>query len=174
MKKFNFLVVILFSLILFLSFNTIKAQDEMPPDVPHRQNMRENRPDLISTLNLTTEQRQQIRRVNQEKKPLVVAAQQKLREATEKLDQSIYADSFNENEFQTSLKSVQAAQSELIKIRFNNELAIRKILTIEQLIKFRDLREQFRQKMENSEVFPSAAPPMQNLKRKLRLRRNQS
>lgn len=173
MKNFNFLIVLFFGLILFLSFNTAKAQNGFPPDAPERRNNRQNRPNLISTLNLTTEQRQQIRKVNQEKKPFVLAAQQKFREATEKLDHSIYADSVNESEFQTNLRNVQLAQSELIKIRLTNELAIRRILTPEQLIKFRDLREQFRQKMENSEVFPSA-PPLQNLKRKLRLRKNQS
>ncbi len=44
-------------------------------------------------------------------------------------------------------EEAQAAQAEVIKIRSMNELAVRRILTAEQITKFRVFREQFMQKM---------------------------
>src|SRR6185437_14226405 len=41
------------------------------------------------------------------------------------------------------LNELQQAQAEVARIRFTNELAIRKILTPEQLGRFRDLRREF-------------------------------
>ncbi|HVE59927.1 MAG TPA: hypothetical protein VNB22_24150, partial [Pyrinomonadaceae bacterium] len=43
----------------------------------------------------------------------------------------------------------QIAQSELLKERTLTEYLIRKVLTPEQLVKFRDLREQIRQRINN-------------------------
>lgn len=72
-----------------------------------------------------------------------MAAQKRLRDATIALDQAIYADTLVEGEFETKLKEQQLAQAEVIRVRSMGELAIRKILTPEQLVKFRELRQQF-------------------------------
>jgi Spy/CpxP family protein refolding chaperone len=157
---------------MIFSFSAVKAQDEIPPDSPNRQVDRERRPNLLAELGLTQEQRRQIRRINLEKRPLARDAQQRLREANRKLDQAIYADNMNETEIQSRLKDVQAAQSELIKIRFTNELAVRRILTVEQLSKFRDLREQFGQRMENNQDQPQKRR-VQNIRQDFKVRRNQ-
>lgn len=170
MKQFKFLLVILVSL-LIISSSPVEAQDELPPDAPNKQQERQNRPNLFAELGLSPQQRQQIRRVNVENRPFVRAAQRRLHEANRSLDQAIYADNPNEAEIAARLKEVQTAQSELIKLRFSNELAVRKILSVEQIAKFRALREQFERKMENS---PNQNPRrMEKLKQRLKLRRNQ-
>jgi len=159
-------------LAMICSFSAVKAQDEMPPDAPNRQADRERRPNLLTELGLTQEQRGQLRRINTEKRPIVRDAQQRLRDANRRLDQAIYADNMNESEIQARLKDVQSAQSELIKIRFTNELAVRRILTVEQLSKFRALREQFAQRIENNQDQPQRRR-MLNIRQGFKLRLNQ-
>ena len=172
MKKFNFLSLFFVVLTMIFSFSAVKAQDEIPPDNQNRRANGERRPNLLAELGLTLEQRRQIRRLNLEKRPLERDARQRLHEAIRKLDQAIYADNMNETEIQARLKNVQTAQSELLKIRFTNELAVRRILTVEQLSKFRDLREQFAERMENNQDEPQKRR-RQNIRRGFKLRRNQ-
>lgn len=172
MKKFNFLSLLFAGFFVFFAFSMVKAQSEMPPNAQSKQADRESRPNLMAELGLTPDQRQQIRRVNAEKRPLARAAQERLRSANQNLDQAIYADNVNETEIQARLKDVQTAQIELIRIRFTNELAVRKILTAEQLAKFRDLREQFKRKLESNADQPQKNP-LRNLKQGLKLRGRQ-
>ena len=152
MKEIKFLSLVFAGLLIVFSSSAVKAQDEMPPtDAPGKQFARQRRPNLMAELGLTQNQRQQIRRINVEKRPLLREAQQRLREANRNLDQAIYADNVIESEIQARLKDVQTAQAELIKIRLTNELAVRRLLTAEQLSKFRDLRERFSREMENNQ-----------------------
>ena len=171
MRKSNFFSLIFTGFLIVFAFSAINAQEEMPPDAPNRQSNRERRPNLLAELGLTQEQRQQIRRINTEKRPLMRDAQQRLREANKNLDQAVYADSMNESEIQARLKAVQTAQAELIKIRFTNELAVRKILTSEQISKFRAMREQFAQRMGNN---PNQPPQrrLENFKQRFKQRQN--
>ncbi|MBA3633846.1 MAG: periplasmic heavy metal sensor [Acidobacteria bacterium] len=144
MKKLNFLSFIFAGLLLAGSFTAVKAQNEMPPpDAPNQKFDAPQRPKLMAQLGLTQEQIRQIRQINQEKKPQIREAQERLREANRNLDQAIYADAANDAEIQTRLKELQSAHAEVIKIKSATELAVRKILTPEQLAKFRDVRRQF-------------------------------
>ena len=172
MKRFNFLSLFFAALTMFFSFSAVNAQDEMPPENQNRPAGRERRPNLLAELGLTPEQRGQIRRINLERRPLERNARQRLHDAERKLDRAIYADNMNETEIQSRLKDFQSAQSELIKIRLTNELAVRRILTPEQLSKFRGLREQFAQRMENNQDQPQKQR-MQDIRRGFKLRRNQ-
>ncbi len=144
MKKLNFLSFIFAGLLLAASFTIVKAQNEMPPDAPSQEfDAPPQRPKLLTQLGLTQEQIRQIRQINQEKKPLIREAQERLRQANRNLDQAIYADAASDAEIQTRLKELQSAHAEMIKIKSATELAVRKILTPEQLAKFRDVRRQF-------------------------------
>jgi hypothetical protein len=49
----------------------------------------------------------------------------------------------NDADVQTRIIEVQTAQADVAKIRFTNELAVRRVLTPQQLIRFRELRQQF-------------------------------
>lgn len=118
------------------------AQDNPPPDgvKPPPQN---NKPNLFRELGLSPDQMQQIRRINQERKPQMEDVMRRLREANRALDEAIYADVVDESAVQTRLKEVQIAQAEAARLRFMSELSIRKILTPDQLARFRELRRQF-------------------------------
>lgn len=150
MKKYNYKTLIFTILLLTVFFSAVKAQDEMPPENVAPQNSNQaRRPNLLTELDLSPNQIQQIRRINADKRPLVREAQQKWREANRRLDQAIYADNADETEIQVRLKDAQAAQAELIKIRSATEFAVRQILTPDQLVKFRDIRRRFMERMEN-------------------------
>ncbi len=150
MKRFNYLSLI-FAVLLFAAFSaTVKAQNNPPPDEAVQQTAAP-RPNLMAQLGLTQDQIKQIRQINQAKKPQMRAAQDRLREANRNLDQAIYADVANDVEIQARLKDVQSAHAEVIKIRSLTELAVRKILSPDQLAKFRDVREKFAQQKENNQ-----------------------
>ncbi len=112
------------------------------PVAPKPQDMRTA---VLGQLGLSRDQVQQIRRVNMERKPLMDEAQKRLREANRALDEAIYSDQVSESDVQSRLKEAQLAQAEVAKIRFMNEFAVRRILTPEQLVRFRDLRQKFEQ-----------------------------
>lgn len=118
-----------------------------PPDGPRGRGG--DRGKMLRDLGLSREQLQQIRKMNQERKPVMDAAHRRMAEANKALDQAIYADTLNEAEIESRLKEVHAAQNELNRLRYMNELQVRKVLTPEQLVKFREMREKFERIREN-------------------------
>lgn len=120
-----------------------------PPNGPPNGQRPPDRGALFRELGLSQEQFQQLRRLNQARKPIMDAAHHRLNEANRLVDEAIYSDTLNEQVIQERLKEAQAAQADMVRLRFTNELEIRKILTPEQLVKFRDLREKFERMREN-------------------------
>jgi Spy/CpxP family protein refolding chaperone len=108
----------------------------------------DRRPNLLRELGLSQDQIRQVRLLNADIRPRRQAAQQRLREANRSLDQAIYADAVDEALVAERLREYQAAQADVAAINFENELSIRKILTPEQLVKFRTLRLRFREARE--------------------------
>jgi Spy/CpxP family protein refolding chaperone len=135
----------------FLFFLGAYGQDTPPQtnrpvaEKPPGQNAQQAPVNLLRQLGLSPDQVQQMRKINLERRPLLNEAQRRFREANRSLDEAIYADRLDENEIDARLKEVQATQAELAKVRYANELAVRRILTPEQLIHFRDLRLRFEQ-----------------------------
>ena len=121
-------------------------QQDGPP--PEGRTADAVRPNLLTALGLSQEQVQEIRRMNQARRPLMEDANRRLREANRALDSAIYADSLNEDDVAVRLREFQLAQAEVVKFRFQGELELRKVLTPEQLSKFRTLREQFGRRRE--------------------------
>lgn len=122
----------------------------MAPDATRSESRRsERRPNLLRELGLSIEQMRQIKQLNADRRPSMQQALRRVREATRNLDQAIYADAVNESEIQTRLKELQTAQAEIARIRATSELEVRKILTAEQLVKFRELRRRFTEMREN-------------------------
>lgn len=103
----------------------------------------EFRATALRQLGLTRPQMQLIQRLNRERKPLMDAAQMRLRRANKALDEAIYSDDASEELFQTRLKDLQAAQAEVVRLRFAHEFGVRRVLTPEQLIRFRQMRDRF-------------------------------
>lgn len=110
----------------------VDNQNQNPPARPFK---------IFEELGLTPDQVQQIRRINQERKPIVQAAQVRWREANRRLDIAIYADDSTEDQVKELTRIAQFAQSELLKERTITEFQIRRVLTPEQLVKFRQLRQ---------------------------------
>jgi Spy/CpxP family protein refolding chaperone len=122
----------------------VQAQTATRPDRP-----RDMRMNFLRGLGLSNEQIQQIRQINIDRRPLMEEAQTQFREANKLLDAAIYADQVNENDVEMRLKDVQKAQAEISRIRFMTELALRRVLTPEQLVRFRELRQRFEQARHN-------------------------
>lgn len=140
MKNFNFFTLIFIGCLIMLSFSIVCGQDQQSPEQTFDQ---KERPNLLAELDLSPEQIRQIRLLNRERQPLVRAARQRMKDANLALDQAVYADSIDESLIQTRLKEAQMAQAEFTKIRSFTEFAVRKILTPEQLVKFREVRLKF-------------------------------
>src|ERR1044071_5515930 len=139
--KFVFLVLLAFG-----SVGSVAAQGNLQPvgDRPPVDEKGEaERPNLLRILGLSPAQMLEVRRINQARKPQMDVAQNRLRDANRALDEAIYADNFDQATFDSRLKEVQTAHAEVARLRFTNEMNIRKILTAEQLARFRDLRREF-------------------------------
>ena len=154
MKINRFSYTLFFVASIFFLAATSFAQDAKVPGTPETQHTDMNRPrdmraDFLHRLGLSAEQIEQIRQINVARKPLMDEAQKRLREANRSLDAAIYADQVNDADVDARLKLVQAAQAEVGEIRFRNELAIRRVLTPEQLTRFREMRQRFEQERKN-------------------------
>ena len=144
------------------------AQDDPPPPQdPGQFEPQERRPNLLQHLGLTQDQVRQIKTMNRERKPMMDAAQRRLREASRSLDMAIYGDVLDENAVRESLREFQQAQAEVARIRFQSEFELRKILTPEQLVGFRGLRAraaEARRKMGPRPDMPPGERPVQRIR----------
>lgn len=156
------------------------AQDQRPPGLPPTDARfgpppgrdAEPRPNLLAELGLTRDQVQAMRRLNQERKPVEQAARKRFQEANRALNQAIYSDVVDDASYRSALAEFQAAQAEIAKIKFSNELAVRRLLTPAQLAKFRELRRRFAEARENPGSPADGPPPRQRMLENLRQRRN--
>ena len=130
----------LIPLFLLLAGSAFAQNGKVSAQPSPQSEQQDRRGSLLREIGLSPDQMLQLRKLNMERRPLVEAAQRRLREANRLLDDAIYADDLNENEIQSRLQEAQHAQAELFRIRSTSELAIRRILTPDQLVRFRDLR----------------------------------
>lgn len=147
MKPLKYLIFLSLTAILFVS--AVHAQDE-PDDVGPRpqwrrghQPPRDIRSNALRQLGLSKEQIERIQQINIDRREEMEAAQKRLREANRALDAVIYADVVNDADVEVRLTEVHAAQNAVARLRFMNELAVRRVLTPEQLVRFRALRHEF-------------------------------
>jgi periplasmic protein CpxP/Spy len=141
--KYTKLFLVLFAIIAAGAGGSFGQNGPPPGDGPGDERPDGRRPNVLAELGLSREQMQQIGRMNQERRPAIRDARQRMGDAARDLDIAIYSDAVNDADVKARLKEFQAAEAELSRLRFESELAVRKILTPEQLIKFRDLRRQF-------------------------------
>lgn len=136
---------ILLSLLFILMTVGSTAQDpqQRPPGNPPPPPP-DDRGEILRDLNLSQEQFRTIRRLLGENQPRVRAARLEFEDAQDALDDAIYADKVDEALVQTLTKRSADAQMTLMRLRMENEFAIRRVLTPEQVTKFRELREQQR------------------------------
>ena len=103
--------------------------------------------DPIQQLNLTPQQRQQIRRLTAESQQERQMTNRRLRMANAALDQALDADPLEENLVEQRIKEVADAQAAQIRMRAHMEMRIRRLLNSEQLATLRRLRLQIRDVM---------------------------
>ncbi len=131
-------LTLLFVMIALGVITSSAQQPERPP--PNDQQRPPNKMDLLRELGLQQQQIRQIRQLNVGIRERRMAAQKALRDATGALDDAIYADTIDDALVAQRLSNVQAAHGEIAKINFENEIAVRRILTPEQLVRFREIR----------------------------------
>lgn len=143
------LKVIFAFFILMLTFSAVSAQiEDEPDDAPPPGERPMRRPNLLRELGLTDVQIRQLRTINEQNRPRLKTAQEKMRNAKRALDEAIYADAVDNANIELKLREFSAAESEINRIRATTELAVRNVLTPEQLTRFRELRANFEERLE--------------------------
>lgn len=159
-------ILILIALVAMFG-GALYAQDPPHPQDAAQFEQQPDRPNLLENLGLRQEQIRRIRLMNRDRKPAMDAAQLRLREANRALDMAIYGDSLDESAVQARLKEFQQAQGDVARIRFQSELELRKILTPEQLARFRMLRARLaeaRREAQETRQGPQADRPLQRIR----------
>jgi Spy/CpxP family protein refolding chaperone len=101
--------------------------------------------DPIRQLNLTPQQREQIRSIRQQRKEERAAINQRLREANRALEEALDADNPDEAIVEQRMRDVAGAQASAMRMRILTEVSIRRVLTLEQRNLLRTLRQQARE-----------------------------
>ncbi len=100
--------------------------------------------DPIRQLNLTPEQRQQIRSIRQETNAERSAINHRVGTANRALETALDSDNPDEATVEQRMKDLAAAQADAMRMRISTEVRIRRVLTVEQRAILRTLREQAR------------------------------
>lgn len=145
----NYLLVI--GVFAVFSLTVLGQTGSIPQETPNnpQAGQKDGRQNLLMQLGLSRDQIRELRQLNQARRPIMEAAQLRVREATRSLDDAIYNDQLIESELDDKVKELQLAQAEITKLRAANEIAVRKLLTPEQLVRFRDLRDRFEEIKKN-------------------------
>ena len=111
------------------------------PQQPHPPGARSGfAGDPIQQLNLTPEQREQIRVIREENRDERVLVSQRVRQTNRALEEALETDSPDESLVEQRLREAGAAQAEAMRMRILTELKIRRVLTAEQRTLLRTLR----------------------------------
>lgn len=98
--------------------------------------------DPIRQLNLTPEQREQIRSIRQQSSIARAAINQRVREANRALQATLDADNPDEAAIEQRVGDLAAAQADAMRMRISTEVKIRRVLTVEQRTTLRSLQQQ--------------------------------
>ncbi|HSS21098.1 MAG TPA: periplasmic heavy metal sensor [Pyrinomonadaceae bacterium] len=142
---------------------------QQPTGNPEPQQNAVNR-DPIQELNLSPDQRQQIRAIRENNRAERTAIQERLKAANEALNQAVNAESPDEAAVDQRLKEVAAAQAAVMRMRLLTEIRIRRVLTVEQRETLRLLQ---KQAQENRRERLLANPDERERRKEERVRLNQ-
>jgi len=98
--------------------------------------------DPIRELNLSPEQRERIRVMREQNREERSAVAQRLRESNRLLQEALEIDNPIESVIEQRVKDVAAAQGEAMRLRIMSELKIRQVLTPDQRVLLKTLRDQ--------------------------------
>ncbi|MDT5262774.1 MAG: periplasmic protein CpxP/Spy [Acidobacteriota bacterium] len=142
--------VLMLLLLIVPSQTCAQEQDAQPARQAGTQPQGGSGNNLMQQLNLTPEQRAQLREIRNQDEPETRALTRRMRLARRALEEAIYSDASNEELIQQRTHELSDAQAALVQHRAATELKVRRILTNEQLQSFRNLRQeaQRRQQMQ--------------------------
>ncbi len=98
--------------------------------------------DPIRQLNLSPEQREKIRAIREQLREERAIINQRLQETNKALQAALDADNPNEAQLENLMSDVAAAQAAAMRMRILSEVRIRRVLTTEQLVIWRRLRQE--------------------------------
>jgi Spy/CpxP family protein refolding chaperone len=139
--KYTKLFTPIAGLVLFAAIatgSTSFAQTPQPPNSPEAQPAAGGDP--IRQLNLTPEQREQVRSIRQQTNGERTAINQRVGEANRALEAALDSDNPDESTVEQKMKDLAAAQADAMRMRISTEVKIRRVLTVEQRAILRALR----------------------------------
>lgn len=144
--KHNGRILTLLALLAFsAAVPSVSGQIVQQPPAPSEPQQGGSGGDPIRQLNLTPEQREQIRSIREANKAERAAINQRLRDANRSLEEALDSDNPDEAVVEQRMRDLGAAQAAAMRMRILTEVRIRKVLTPEQLRILRTLRQQARQ-----------------------------
>jgi Spy/CpxP family protein refolding chaperone len=114
---------------------------------------------MLQELGLTSDQLERLKRLQADLGQKNRVAQMRQREANKALDDAIYSDTATEEQIRELVRAAQEAANEAIRLRTLTELEMKKILTREQLIKFRELKKRFDRRQQMGPPPDGGRPP---------------
>lgn len=126
---------------------SVQAQDNLPPQEPPNDGPNRPMPDLGRALGLNPDQLRQLWAINQRTAPEFRRARQRVQRAREELDIALYGDVIDESVVTAKIEELNQAQGEMERLRTIREFRIRQLLTPEQLIVLRRIRNNAAQRM---------------------------
>ncbi|MBA3323163.1 MAG: Spy/CpxP family protein refolding chaperone [Pyrinomonadaceae bacterium] len=125
--------------VLLASSQHVAGQEEEPAAARPRQ--QQLVAELLQALNLTPEQKEQIKLIKQQTNTDGRLVQQRLRRARRALDAAIYSPDASEALIEQRTREFADAQNAQARLRASAELKVRRVLTPEQLQTFLQLRQ---------------------------------
>ena len=132
------------ALLLFPLCATAGAQEPNEPEAPQQASPQNpaRALNLMQRLNLTPEQRRQLREIRRQSEPELRDLARRLRLARRALDEAIYGSAADEALVEQRSRELAVLQNLLAHHRALTELKVRRVLTDEQLRLFRRLRQE--------------------------------
>ena len=116
------------------------AQTPTPEPPPAAMQRRNFGGDPIRELNLTAEQREQIRMIREQNRTERATINQRVRETNRALEEALDSDNPDQSVLEQRIQEVSAAQAEAMRMRIKTEVKIRQVLTSEQRIMLKEMR----------------------------------
>ena len=116
------------------------AQTPTPEQPPAAMPGRNAGGDPIRELNLTAEQREQIRMIREQNRAERATINQRVRETNRALEEALDSEDPDQSVLEQRIQEVSAAQAEAMRMRIRTEVRIRKVLTNEQRIMLKEMR----------------------------------
>jgi Spy/CpxP family protein refolding chaperone len=127
------------ALVIFAAVSSAAQTPAVEQPIPPTQQKSFGR-DPVRELNLSPEQREQIRGIREQNRNERTAVNQRVRETHKALQEALDADALDQALIEQRIQEVSAAQAAAMRMRIMTEVKIRQVLTNEQRIRLKELR----------------------------------